>query len=70
MPKKNLAPVALPSAPRVFVLGSIQSVVIVRPGRAAARQPGRDPETALNTILGGVFISRLNINLREDKHWS
>jgi zinc protease len=24
----------------------------------------------VNTILGGSFISRLNMNLREDKHWS
>jgi zinc protease len=26
--------------------------------------------TALNNILGEDFISRLNMNLREDKHWS
>src|SRR6185436_7331678 len=25
---------------------------------------------AMNTVLGGAFISRLNMNLREDKHWS
>jgi zinc protease len=25
---------------------------------------------ALNNVLGGDFISRLNMNLREDKHWS
>ena len=24
----------------------------------------------MNTVLGGAFISRLNLNLREDKHWS
>jgi zinc protease len=24
----------------------------------------------MNTVLGGQFISRLNMNLREDKHWS
>ncbi len=24
----------------------------------------------VNTILGGSFISRINMNLREDKHWS
>lgn len=23
-----------------------------------------------NTVLGGAFVSRLNMNLREDKHWS
>ena len=25
---------------------------------------------ALDTMLGGNFTSRLNMNLREDKHWS
>jgi zinc protease len=25
---------------------------------------------AANTVLGGLFTSRLNMNLREDKHWS
>ncbi len=24
----------------------------------------------LNTVLGGGFVSRLNMNLREDKHWA
>ena len=39
--------------------------------------PGRrrsDPDhiafETLNTMLGGNFVSRLNMNLREDKHWS
>jgi zinc protease len=26
--------------------------------------------TTMNTVLGGAFVSRLNMNLREDKHWS
>jgi len=25
---------------------------------------------AMNTILGGAFTSRINMNIREDKHWS
>jgi zinc protease len=25
---------------------------------------------AMNTILGGSFTSRINMNIREDKHWS
>ena len=24
----------------------------------------------MNNVLGGMFISRVNMNLREDKHWS
>ena len=38
----------------------------------AAASPTRDEiaiET-MNTVLGGTFTSRMNMNLREDKHWS
>ena len=47
-----------------------QSVVIA--GHVIAP---RDKEThialdAMNSILGGTFTSRINMNLREDKHWS
>jgi zinc protease len=39
-----------------------------------AGPPRSDPDhialETLNTILGGNFVSRLNMNLREDKHWS
>ena len=24
----------------------------------------------MNTVLGGAFTSRVNMNLREDKHWA
>jgi zinc protease len=72
-PTKDLAAVAAPSKPRVFLVnrsGAEQSVIM-------AGYPGpqrSDPEftalTTLNTILGGNFISRLNMNLREDKGWA
>ena len=29
-----------------------------------------DVRAALNFILGGDFVSRLNMNIREEKHWS
>ena len=36
--------------------------------------PRNNPEEiaieALNTVLGGAFTSRMNMNLREDKHWT
>jgi zinc protease len=36
--------------------------------------PRSDPDNiaveSMNTILGGAFTSRINMNLREDKHWS
>ncbi|HEV7608704.1 MAG TPA: pitrilysin family protein [Steroidobacteraceae bacterium] len=73
VPKKNLANVALAAKPRVFLIdrpGAEQSQIV-----AAAVAPARsDPDyirfVALDTVLGGNFTSRLNMNLREDKHWS
>jgi zinc protease len=73
LPKKNIATVALAAKPRVFLIdrpGAEQSQII-----AAAVGPTRaDPDhirfVVLDTLLGGNFTSRLNMNLREDKHWS
>lgn len=50
--------------------GSIQSVVL-----AGDVLPPRSGDDALelglfNRIVGGDFTSRLNMNLREDKHWT
>lgn len=72
-PTKNITQVALPDEPRTIIIdrpGSPQSVIFA--GHLA-------PETgvenniaieAMNEILGGGFISRINLNLREDKGWS
>ena len=72
-PTKNLADVALATKPRVYLIdrpGAEQSQIV-----AATVGPKRaDPDyirfVALDTLLGGNFTSRLNMNLREDKHWS
>ncbi len=50
--------------------GAPQSVIaVLREGVAAA-----DPQTPrldlINTVLGGSFTSRLNMNLREEHHWA
>jgi zinc protease len=73
VPKKNLGTVALAAKPRVFLInrpGAEQSQIV-----AANMGPTRaDPDyfrfVALDAMLGGNFNSRLNMNLREDKHWS
>jgi len=72
-PVKNIASVTLAAKPRVFLIdrpGAEQSQI-----NAATVGPTRaDPDhirfVALDTMLGGNFTSRLNMNLREDKHWS
>jgi zinc protease len=72
-PSKNVAPVSLPPKPRVFLInrsGSEQSLILA----AHTAPPKSDPDDiamqAANTALGGLFTSRINMNLREDKHWS
>ncbi|MEO8116942.1 MAG: pitrilysin family protein [Bacteroidota bacterium] len=51
--------------------GAQQSVIRVAqlflPENDMAKNEARD---MMNTLLGGSFLSRLNMNLREDKHWS
>jgi zinc protease len=60
-------------APGLYLIDrpdSIQSVIIA--GRLAPpKQTADDPALeAMNEVLGGSFTSRINMNLREDKHWS
>ena len=74
VPQKNISPVNPLANPRVVYIvdrpGSIQSVVFV--GNVAT--PKSDPDDIaigiMNKILGGDFTSRINMNLREDKHWT
>lgn len=73
VPHKNLARVEHQPASEVFIVdrpGSEQSILFA--GHIVP--PKSDPdELALDTanqILGGAFSSRINMNLREDKHWS
>ncbi|HVW71301.1 MAG TPA: pitrilysin family protein [Steroidobacteraceae bacterium] len=73
LPVKQLGVVPQPSKPRVFLVnhtGSEQSLVMA----VELAPPRADPDNAaletINTLLGGSFVSRINMNLREDKHWS
>ena len=73
LPKKNLAAVTAQPKPRVFLInrtGAEQTLIL----GGYAGPPRSDPDYValeeLNTILGGGFVSRLNMNLREDKHWA
>ncbi len=72
-PVKDVAKVELPTAPRVFLLNKRDAGQTLLLGAHLA-PPKTDPDDiAMNlsaSVLGGMFISRLNLNLREDKHWS
>ncbi|PJK00208.1 peptidase M16 [Lysobacteraceae bacterium NML75-0749] len=71
-------PVALPQvdAPRqarVYLIdqpGAIQANIMVGKLVPSSRDAGATRLEMSNDIIGGTFTSRLNMNLREDKHWS
>ena len=73
IPKKNIAPVEHQKSASVYIVdkpGSIQSMILAGHIAPPKSNPDEIAMETLNTILGGAFISRLNMNLREDKHWS
>jgi zinc protease len=73
LPTKQLASVALPAKPRVFLVnwtGAEQSLLFAVHVAPARSDPDNTAFEMVNTVLGGSFISRLNMNLRQDKHWS
>jgi zinc protease len=73
MPKKNLSKVGLPPKPAVYLIdrpGALQSVVIAGEPALPKNSPREIATDVMNDMLGGNFSSRLNMNLREDKHWS
>jgi predicted Zn-dependent peptidase len=63
----------LPAAPRVFLIdqpGAIQSNIVVAQLAPPVTDANAIEFDIANGVLGGDFTSRLNMNLREDKHWS
>ena len=70
---KNVSKVAHQPHSLVYLMdrpGSIQSILMA----AEVAPPKSDPDEiaidSMNSILGESFTSRINMNLREDKHWS
>ncbi len=73
VPQKNIASVALPAKQVVYLVdkpGALQSVILSGLLAPSKANPDEIAIESMNTVLGGAFISRLNMNLREDKHWS
>ncbi|MFN3325656.1 MAG: M16 family metallopeptidase [Bryobacteraceae bacterium] len=73
VPKKNIANVALRPKSSVYLIdkpGSIQSVILAGQVAPPKVNPDEIAIETMNAILGGMFLSRVNMNLREDKHWS
>jgi zinc protease len=73
IPAKNIGQVPQQSKPTVYLLdrpGSIQSLILVGNLAAPKANPDEQAIETMNEVLGGSFTSRINMNLREDKHWS
>jgi zinc protease len=73
VPRKNIADVPPRPGTSVYLLdrpGSLQTVLIagdIAPPKANPEEPAIE---TMGAVLGSDFGSRLNMNLREDKHWS
>jgi zinc protease len=73
VPKKNVAQVAEPEKTAVYLIdrpGSEQSLIFGAQLAPPRNDPDALPLLLVNDIFGGNFGSRINMNLREDKHWS
>jgi zinc protease len=73
VPAKNLRTVALAKAPAVYVIdrpGAEQSFILAGHAAPPKANPDEIAIEAMNAMLGGQFVSRINMNIREDKHWS
>ncbi len=65
--------VARPKQPRVYLIdqpGAVQANLYAGQLVPSSKDDGATRLEMSNEVLGGSFTSRLNMNLREDKHWS
>lgn len=72
-PKKAIAVVEHQPAAAVYLVdrpGAQQSVVLAGHVAPPRNTPDEIAFETMNNLLGGAFISRVNMNIREDKHWS
>ncbi len=73
VPQKNIGPVAPKTSPEIYLIdkpGSPSSIVFAGQLTLPKANPEEIAIETMNDILGGSFTSRINMNLREDKHWS
>ncbi len=73
VPEKTLADVSKPPKPVIYLVdkpGALQSVIVAGTIAAPANPSTEVSLETMNNVFGGTFGARLNMNLREDKHWS
>lgn len=60
-------------APRLILVdrpNAPQSIILAGRATTPSNAPGALAQQVMNRSFGGAFTSRINMNLREDKHWS
>jgi predicted Zn-dependent peptidase len=70
---KSIGAVALPGAPRVFLVDrpeAQQTLILGGHLIPSSKAPDLLQTESAVSALGGLFSARLNMNLREAKHWS
>ncbi len=73
VPTKSIGQVAQQPRSAVYLIdrpGSEQSIIFAGHVAPPKRNPREIALLTMNDILGGSFTSRVNMNLREGKHWS
>jgi zinc protease len=72
-PEKNVKSVQMPPKSIVYMMdkpGAQQSIIMVGNIAPPTANPSEIAIQSMNDGLGGLFLSRINSNLRENKHWS
>jgi zinc protease len=72
-PNKKIPSVAAPRQAEVYLIdkpGAVQSFILTGTIAPPRNNPQEIPLGIWNDVLGGTFGGRVNMNLREDKHWS
>lgn len=73
VPEKKVGEVPQPEGDIVYLIdrpGSIQSMIFAGHLAPPRSNPDEVAIETMNTVFGGAFTSRVNMNLREDKGWS
>ena len=73
VPNKNIGTVDLPDKDRIYIIDrpdAVQSIIFAANVAPPAGQGNEIAIETMNEIIGGSFTSRINMNLREDKHWA
>jgi len=71
--RPQIGAVARPTKPRVYLIdqpGAVQANIFAGEVVPSTKDPESVRFDIANSVLGGEFSSRLNMNLREGKHWA